>query len=68
MEKQENGQSGWICPRCGKVNAPWVKSCDCKSIIEKTEESYSTITSFPTFIPYPEKWDYTVTYSNFCDA
>ena len=23
------GQQGWICPRCGKVNAPWVRSCDC---------------------------------------
>ena len=22
---------GWICPRCDKVNAPNVKSCDCKS-------------------------------------
>lgn len=20
---------GWICPRCKKVNAPDVKSCDC---------------------------------------
>ena len=19
----------WICPRCNKVNAPWVKHCDC---------------------------------------
>lgn len=23
-------QEGWICPRCGKVNAPFVLSCDCK--------------------------------------
>lgn len=22
-------QHGWVCPLCGKVNAPWVASCDC---------------------------------------
>jgi len=21
---------GWMCPRCKKVYAPWVYSCDCK--------------------------------------
>lgn len=20
---------GWICPRCKRVNAPWVERCDC---------------------------------------
>ena len=20
---------GWLCPRCGHVNAPWVRQCDC---------------------------------------
>lgn len=22
---------GWLCPRCGKVNAPDVRQCSCKS-------------------------------------
>lgn len=22
---------GWICPRCGRVNAPWISFCICKS-------------------------------------
>lgn len=20
---------GWVCPRCKRVNAPWVKECSC---------------------------------------
>ena len=23
-------KEGWICPRCGKVNAPFIPNCDCK--------------------------------------
>ena len=22
-------QTGWICPKCGKVLAPWMSECDC---------------------------------------
>lgn len=22
---------GWICPRCGKVNAPWAPECECSA-------------------------------------
>ena len=27
-------QEGWICPRCGKVHAPWVAGYDCVVQIE----------------------------------
>ena len=22
-------EQGWECPRCGRINAPWVRQCDC---------------------------------------
>lgn len=22
-------ERGWECPRCGRINAPWVRQCDC---------------------------------------
>lgn len=24
-------QVGWLCPRCKKVNAPWVSQCSCEN-------------------------------------
>ena len=21
---------GWLCPRCNKINAPWVSQCSCE--------------------------------------
>jgi len=23
-------EQGWECPRCGRINAPWVRQCDCR--------------------------------------
>lgn len=24
-------EQGWECPRCGRINAPWVRQCDCST-------------------------------------
>lgn len=32
-------QYGWICPRCGKVHAPWVSECDCSNNTTTTTTS-----------------------------
>ena len=26
---QPRAEQGWECPRCGRINAPWVRQCDC---------------------------------------
>lgn len=25
-------QTGWVCPICGRINAPWMPSCTCQGI------------------------------------
>lgn len=41
---QPKAEQGWECPRCGRINAPWVRQCDCSS-------SNWTITSDLTYKP-----------------
>lgn len=41
-------EQGWECPRCGHINAPWVRQCDCS-------RSNYTITSDLTY--KPERWE-----------
>jgi hypothetical protein len=45
---------GWICSRCGKSNAPWVKSCEC---VAQYQPYYPTVTpSTPLLPPYQPQW------------
>lgn len=31
-----NSNTGWVCPICGKVNAPWVPNCGCNGNVPWT--------------------------------
>ena len=42
---------GWICPKCGKVHAPWVPECDCYKQTN-TQEMVKTF-SQPTYESAP---------------
>jgi len=51
---------GWLCPRCGKVNAPDVKECGCgKDVkpldIEKMKKWFDNPKDIPKYpIYYPD--------------
>lgn len=36
---------GWVCPRCGRVNAPWVSQCSCNGNI------YIKVNTQPISVP-----------------
>lgn len=59
----QHNSEGWICPRCGRVNAPWLPYCSCDNItvdINTTGTPYRIYpSSFSTAKTKNE--DYTVT-------
>lgn len=30
-DSEQNIERGWLCSRCGRINAPWVRQCDCSN-------------------------------------
>lgn len=51
---------GWVCPKCGKVNAPWKESCDCVQV------SPNIIYYYPQpWNPYINPLPYTPTWTDF---
>lgn len=34
-------KEGWLCPRCGRINAPFTMYCDCKEHHDNNAKVYS---------------------------
>lgn len=37
-------KEGWLCPRCNKVNAPWVSQCSCEDFYSDKNNCNLSIT------------------------
>ena len=44
-------KEGWVCPKCGKVLAPWMSSCDCY------QQYKNEITIQPRIVGGVKVWD-----------
>ena len=53
-------KEGWLCPRCKKINAPWVSQCTCTEYHEKITTN-TPIVGDPPF-PYPNEPNWTPYY------
>jgi hypothetical protein len=53
--KPKDSARGWICPKCGRANAPWKGSCDCSN------HYYPTPYYVPYFPTYPTPYYYEIT-------
>jgi hypothetical protein len=55
-------QEGWLCPKCGRVNAPFMDHCDCVPKITYIPfVPYSPLPQFPNYPPWPYRpWDGTI--------
>ena len=53
-ETSYTSEKGWECPRCGRINAPWVRQCDC-SLSTSTWDKI-------TVNPYDEWWNTSETF------
>ena len=53
--------SGWICPKCGRVYAPWVKECEACNPVKVAPTPEPWTLPYPWY-PYPWTVPVTPTY------
>lgn len=57
-QPKQNIEYGWVCPKCGRANAPWVSFCPCNQNWDITWTNKGTTGN------KPEWWkDYVITSS-----
>ncbi len=66
-------EKGWECPRCGRINAPWARQCDCirnnwnvtcdDTTGDDWWKKYVTCTSNDTFKIHPYEITYTTAHN-----
>ena len=69
-------EKGWECPRCGHINAPWVRQCDCSrgtwtitaDWTYRPERQPQITCDSDTFKIHPEDITYTKTPYTICDS
>lgn len=52
---------GWLCPRCKKVNAPWVSQCSCTGC---NDAVVTNVGDFPSTSP----WSKDINWVTCCDT
>lgn len=50
-------KEGWICPRCGVINAPFIGQCTCKSDIIKERSDIPISNQISECLKGNHKWE-----------
>ena len=65
-----NAEKGWECPRCGRINAPWVRQCDCSrnnwniTWDDSGDEWWKKYINSDTFKIHPDTITYTTAHNS----
>ena len=51
-------KEGWLCPRCGRINAPFIDHCECKpgTYIQEGNSNISELTNISECIQGNHDW------------